>query len=68
MTADPREEEDAARPGALQLVLVALLAIIGLGVAAFEVLGLSPDEIGGTPLILGGAGVLILLLPAILRR
>ena len=68
MTADPQEEQEVSRLGAPHLVLVTLLAVIGLGLAAYEVLGLAPDDIGGMPLILGGAFVLVLLLPVILRR
>lgn len=64
----PDEDEEAPRYSLQQAILIGILVVIGIGVTAFEVLGLQPDDFGGTfPLAIGG-GLLLVILGAVLRR
>lgn len=67
MTADPRDEDP---PGLAmeQVVVITLLVLCGIGFTAYELLGLSPDDLGGGAVIAGGAAILLLVLKVILLR
>ncbi|NKE45648.1 hypothetical protein HB662_12735 [Roseomonas frigidaquae] len=60
----PGQDEDEEAPPSIlpQAILIGILALVGIGFAAFEVLGLQADDLGGAwPLVLGGMALLIIL-------
>ncbi|WP_439598799.1 hypothetical protein [Falsiroseomonas sp.] len=59
----PDEDEEEAPKSGIQghHILIAVLVLVGLGVAAFEVLGLRADDLGGGwALGFGGVGLLFI--------
>jgi len=64
---EPKADEEAPPSILPQAVIIGILAMVGLGFAVFEVLGLRPDELGGFWALAGGGLALIIILRIALR-
>ncbi|MGX9962840.1 hypothetical protein ACVFYP_05925 [Roseomonas sp. F4] len=68
MTADDQDEAPPPGLATQHIVAIGILVLIGLGVTAYELLGLSPDDFGGMTMVIGGVIVFALALKLTLQR